>query len=129
MPFSAAAAERKRQRGDLAAEGMEKVLLVRVINHGLSGLDGHNSPLGYNVALQVTLIRMSDYTQVSGFYATYESPARKKFVDWAVNDAQPFRAEVANALQNLSDVIATELGSRLPPAPAPPIGFAQAKTK
>jgi len=97
-------------------EGIDTLLMIRVINHGLSGLDGHNSRLALNMSVRVTLVRAQDQAQLSGFYAQYDSPARK-FVDWAANGAEPFRSEFEWAVQNLAEQIVAQSGLQLPPPP------------
>jgi len=99
-----------------AFDGIDTLLMIRVINHGLSGLDGPNSRLSLNMAARVTLIRAQDRTQLSGFYAQYDSPSRK-FVDWASKGAQPFRLEFEHALQTLADEIVARSGLQLPEPP------------
>ena len=127
LPFSFAAQQKEKECGPSAFEGMDTLLLVRAINHGLSGLDGHNSQLSFNMAVRVTLVRAADRTQLLGFYAQYDSPPRK-FVDWAVNNAQPFRAEFERALQSLAGQIVAQSGLQLP-QPQAPNGIVQASTR
>ena len=107
-----------------AFEGVDTLVLLRVINHGLSGLDGHNSRLTLNLALRVTLIRGQDRSQLSGFYAQYESLPRK-FAEWAVNDAQPLRSEFERAMHNLAEQIVSQSRLHLPEPPQTPIGIVQ----
>jgi len=105
-----------------AFEGVDTLLMVRVVNHGLSGLDGYNSKLSLNIAVRATLIRPSDSIQLCGFYVQYDSPPRK-FVDWAANGALPFRQEMQTALDSIAEQIVVQSGLRLPPPPQGPMGI------
>jgi hypothetical protein len=101
---------------------LDTLLLIRVVNHGLSGPDGPNSKLSYNLVVYVTAVRMTDHAQVYNLHAQYSSAARR-FVDWAVNDAQPFREEFQRAMQSVAGAIRNEGGLQTPPSlpntPAP----------
>jgi hypothetical protein len=103
-----------------AFEGVDTLVMIRAINHGLSGPDRPNPPLTLNLAVRVTLIRAQDRTQLAGFYAQYDSPPRK-FVDWAGLGAQPFRIEFERGLQTLAEQIVAQSGLQLPQ----PIGIVQ----
>ena len=125
LPFSFAAQRQKQECGPSAFEGIDTLLMIRVVNHGLSGRDGHNSQLALNMAVRVTLIRAQDRTQLSGFYAQFDSPKRR-FIKWAVNDGQAFRAEMECGLHSLADQIIAQSGLLAPQAPPAPTGIVQA---
>ena len=111
VPFSYAARHQDLSR-PLVAQGMDKLVMLRVIHHGLSGKDGHNSALSVNMAVRATIIRAIDATQLESFCARYDGPSRK-FKDWAANNGQPFRDEFERALQK----IAEEIFARIPATP------------
>ena len=118
LPYSFAALKAAEERGPLPDEGLEVLLLVRMINHGLSGLDQANAPLSFNMVLHVTVVRVRDHTQLFDFYAKYDS-APKKFVQWAANNAQSFREETERALQSLAAQVVS--GSGLDSVPPPSV--------
>jgi len=125
LPFSFASHEQTKTCGPSALDGIDTLLLIRTINHGLAGRAGHNSKLALNMAVRATLIRAKDRTQRLGLYAQYDSPKRR-FVEWAVNDAAPFRAETERALQSLAGQILNQSGLQVPQVPHAPVGIAQA---
>src|SRR5207248_959057 len=111
-PLSKAARQKDELRG-LASQGFETLVLLRVINHGLSRRDGHNSNLWVNMAVCVTFVRVKESTQTGSFYAQYERASRK-FVQWAENQAQPFREEYGHALQNVAEQISARIPAVTP---------------
>ena len=103
VPIPADLAMAPRQEGlcaELRRQSFDQVVLLRVINHGLSGLDGHNSNLSVNMAVRATLIHVADATQGESFYAQY-SGAERKFTEWAANNGQFFQEEFERGLRAL----------------------------
>ena len=128
LPFSLAPRQPEIECASSGNDAVDTLLLIRVVNHGLSGRHGYNSTVALNVALRVTLVRVADRAQLSGFYAQYDGPSRH-FIDWAAHDAQPFREEWQRALQSLADQIVAQAGL-LSPQPGPiPTGIVQAATR
>jgi hypothetical protein len=127
LPLSFATSQPEKACGPSAFDGMDTLVLVRVVNHGLSGRDRHNPKLSLNLALRVTVIRAQDRTQLFAFYAQYESPARR-FVDWAKDDATPFRVEFQRAVESLAEQIVAQSGLQVPAGPNP-TGIVQAAPK
>lgn len=127
LPFSFATQQPSKDCASPAFEGLDTVLLIRVVNHGLSGRHGYNSGLAVNVVVVATLIRPQDRTQLFNFYAQYDS-AKKSFIEWGANDAQAFRAEMERALQSVTQQILSKSGLQVPRAPQP-TGIAQATFK
>ena len=127
LPLSFATSQPEKACGPSAFDGMDTLVLVRVVNHGLSGRDRHNPRLSLNLALRVTVIRAQDRTQLFWFYAQYDSPAQK-FIEWAKDDAAPFRVELQRAVESLADQIVAQSGLQVPAGPNP-TGIAQAAPK
>ena len=112
---------------NLSAQGFDRMMMVRVINYGLSGKDGHDSDLSVNMTVRVTFIQLSDATQGDTFYAEHTSLERKFFV-WAENNGELFREEFRRGVQN----VAEQISSRVPataPAPGVSVEIAQVSGK
>jgi hypothetical protein len=100
-------------RSDVSAfQGVDVVVLLRVVNWGLSGRRGWNAPLSVSITAKGTLVNARDRLHVNGFYAHYES-AKRKFVVWSADHGQPFRAELCLGIQSVAEQIARQV-------PAPP---------
>ncbi len=110
----------------LAAQGFDKLMMLRVINYGLSGKDGHDSALAVNVAVRVSFVQTADATQGETFYAEHTSSARKFFV-WAENNGELFREEFRHGMLK----VAEQISSRVPATPPPsgtPLQIVQASS-
>ncbi len=91
----------------LTIEGVNTILEISVERLGLLG-EGINPPLPLVMSTRARLVKANDGTELYAGTWVYQSRTRK-FVEWAANDAQPFREEVDRASQSL----ATEIGDVL----------------
>jgi len=67
-----------------------------------------NPPLPLVVTAHARLVGVADGTEFYAAQWTYRS-GTLKFVDWAANNAQPFRTELERAVQTLAETIVEEL--------------------
>jgi hypothetical protein len=100
--------------------GTDVAVLLRVVNWGLSGRDGRNSPLSVSFVVKGTVVNAKERTRVRSFYASYESP-KQKFAAWSADAAKPFRDELWRGLESIATQIAGELPTP-PPQPAALVG-------
>ena len=92
----------------LREQGVDTVLEITVLSHGLIGKEGVNPPLSVEVALCVRLIRVRDGAELYAIYPRYDGGCQK-FTQWAANNGQPLREEVQHAYQELSGRIMEKL--------------------
>lgn len=91
---------------DLAGQGVDTVIEVEVGQAALTGRDRINPPLALTVELRFRTIRLQDGKELDLFSAKYRG-AKRRFVEWARDDARPFRDEVESCYQSLTSQIAT----------------------
>jgi len=105
----------RRARSDVSAfEAADVVLLLRVVNWGLSGRDGRDSPLSVSFVIKGTLVNARDRTRGRSFYARYES-RKQRFAAWSAEAGKPFRDELWRGIES----IAGQIVRQIPPPPPP----------
>jgi hypothetical protein len=106
--------------GYLAAQGNDTALEIHIVNAALKGKRGINPQLALCVEAQATLYRVSDGAEIYSFPILYRGEGRK-FVDWAANDAKPFREELKRCYRQMGDALVDQLVARgvLAPSKAP----------
>lgn len=92
----------------LASEGTDTILELSVPIVGLGGGSGINPPLAVVMAVRTRLARVGDVAAIYETTFEYKASARK-FTEWAVNNAQPFRDGLDHAYQSLAEKIVEEL--------------------
>ena len=89
-------------------EGFDTVLEISVRKYGLWGEKGINPLLSFFMTVTTRIIRIKDDTVIHNRTFRYESTPRK-YVDWTIDDAQPFRKELDHACETLATEIAEAL--------------------
>lgn len=114
----------------LAHTSIDTVIGIRVAFQGFQArpnphvkstgdVESFNPPLVLVLAVDVTVVRVSDWDNLGGMTALYESVPRK-FTAWAAGGAQPLRQEMETGLQDILRQITSHLSCvRSPP---PPLG-------
>lgn len=90
-----------------AGERIHTILEIGVPGIGLPG-DGINPPVPLVMTAHARLVRAADGAELYTRTWAYESKSRQ-FAEWADDNAQIFRDEVARATQTLSEAIVDEL--------------------
>lgn len=91
----------------LGAKGIDTVLEVSLLKFGLEG-EGINPPLALTMTERTRLIRAADGKVLYDHRLTY-SGAKRKFVDWANDNAQPLREELERCRRHLAERIIEEV--------------------
>ena len=99
----------------LAAQGIDTILEVSVTWLGLTGDRSVNPPLALSMTTRVRVIRSGDGTELYHQELHHWNGSRK-FVEWAVHDAQAFREGLDAAYTNAARKIVQLV---LPPAQGP----------
>lgn len=92
----------------LAAEGLETILEVSVSKLGLAGGFGGNPSLGVFMTARARLVRTRDAITLHDATVEYRS-RRRKFTEWAENDAQLFLAELKRSYRTLAEKIVEDI--------------------
>jgi len=88
----------------LTNQGIVTVLEIETYSPALQGGAGFNPRLAFSVDVSVRLVAVCGGRELYSDYLQYRGPKRR-FVDWAAHQAQPFREELERCLQNLSEEI------------------------
>ena len=105
-------------RGPLDTEGIDTVLELAVQQLHLRG-DGINPPFRLILSVRTRLVRVADGELIHEKTFEFESEKRK-FVDWAANNAQPLREGLDNvALKLANEIVARVLARDLSGEPRP----------
>ena len=88
-------------RGYLEEHAIGSVLEIRVVEHGLQGRPGSNSDLRLVADVEARLIRLQDGAELCSRRLACRSTAHK-YTDWAEDDAQVLRSEIAICCQLLA---------------------------
>ncbi|MGH7404737.1 MAG: hypothetical protein ACREJA_02515 [Candidatus Methylomirabilales bacterium] len=91
----------------LTAEAIDTILEVGVTRFGLEG-EGINPLLPLVISTRARLVRVDDGAELYTREWVYRS-RKRKFVEWAANNAQPLRDELDRAHQSLAEQIVDEL--------------------
>lgn len=91
---------------NLGAKAIDTVLEVSVLKFGLEG-KGINPPLALTMTERTRLIRAADGKVLYDHRLTY-SGAKRKFVDWSTDNAQPLREELERCCRHLAERIIEE---------------------
>lgn len=102
----------------LAGEGIDTVLEVSVPAVAFTGSRAVNPPLEFRMTVEARLVRVSDGAVLHAFAPTYWS-RRRRFTEWAIDGAEPFRREFDRAASGLAESVVEELFLLyVPPEPA-----------
>jgi hypothetical protein len=102
----------------LRSQGIDTVLEIRLLHPALTGDGEINPPMAFNLEAQASLLEAQDGRELYLFSMKYESPKRK-FTDWAANDAQPLREELQRCYRSVAARIIDELSVRAWPPESP----------
>ena len=91
---------------NLGAMAIDTVLEISVLKFGLEG-KGINPPLALTMTERTRLIRAADGKVLYDHRLTY-SGAKRKFVDWSTDNAQPLREELERCCRHLAERIIEE---------------------
>lgn len=94
--------------GSLASGGIDAILEISVLVVDLAGEWDVNPPLALVMTMQARLLRAVDGLELYAHTLEYRS-ATRKFTEWAMNNAKPFRDELNLAQQSLAEKIVEEL--------------------
>lgn len=92
----------------LSGKGLDTIIEVSVLNIALEGEWSINPPLTFLMTVRTKLIKVADGAVLYEHTLQYRGDKRK-FTDWAINNAQPFREEFERAYQSLAEKIVEEL--------------------
>ncbi len=92
---------------NLGAKAIDTVLEVSVLKFGLEGKGFFNPPLALTMTERTRLIRAADGKVLYDHRLTY-SGAKRKFVDWSTDNAQPLREELERCCRRLAERIIEE---------------------
>jgi hypothetical protein len=95
---------------DLAALGIQTVLEIEIEQAALNGRGVINPPLALNAKIRLRVIRLRDGQEMDYFDLQYQGRGRK-FVDWAHDNAKPFRDELERCYQTLVEQMTNRLSS------------------
>jgi hypothetical protein len=89
-----------RNLAALAGRGLDSVLWVRVDYQRFDHAKGVNPPMTFASGVSLQVLRVSDGALLHTSFLDYRG-RRKKFTEWAAQDAKSFRAELSRASQFL----------------------------
>jgi hypothetical protein len=93
----------------LASKGMDTILEINVLTLALAGRWEINPPLAVFMRVHTRLIRTVDATVLYDSTLEYHGATRRKFTEWALYNAQPFREELDHASESLAEKIVEEV--------------------
>jgi len=108
----------------LAKQGFRTVLEIKSYQPGLVGSETMNPRLAVSVDVRVRLLDALSGGEVYYDYLQYRGPKRR-FAEWAVNDAQPLRVELESCCRKLADEIVAQTFVRPDTAPVDAVALAQ----
>jgi len=95
-------------RDYLASQGIDTALEIQILDPGLKGNGGVNPSLALSADVRASLIRVRDGRELASVPLKYQSKKRK-FTEWAANDARLFREEIRRCDQTMAEEIAKEI--------------------
>src|SRR5882724_10113595 len=98
----------------LASTGIDTVLEVSVPRVGLAGQFGINPPVSLFMTARARLVRTADGAEMYAEKFDYRGGGASKFLEWAADDSQLFREEVARGTRSLADDIVQLLFPAMP---------------
>lgn len=92
----------------LVNKGIDTVLEVSVLSISFEGKGGGDPPLSLSMKARTRLIKTADDSILYENELMYRSPKRK-FTDWAANDAKIFKEELARCYRSLAEKVVEEI--------------------
>ena len=108
----------------LAKQGFRTVLEIKSYQPGLVGSETMNPRLAVSVDVRVRLLEAASGREIYYDYLRYRGPKRR-FAEWAANDAQPLRVELEACCRKLADEIVAQTFVRPDTAPVDAVALAQ----
>ena len=100
------------------------MLEIKSYQPGLLGPETMNPRLAVNVDVRVRLLDAATGREIYYDYLQYRGPKRQ-FAEWAANNAEPLRDELASCCRTLSQEIVSQIFLRSPVSLPDPVALAQ----
>lgn len=108
----------------LAEQGFKTVLEIKCYQPGLVGIEAMNPRLAVSVDVRVRLLEAASGREIYYDYLQYRGPKRR-FAEWAADDAQSLRDELQSCCRKLADEIVAQAFVRADTAPVDAVALAQ----